>query len=306
MGTNGIGKVVKPRYQVSMDDRQKQELQRLQRIARGRDPWVFLIVVIVGVIVTLMNITSIIMQGHMDGEPSQGPTPWINEPTALIAILCLYPYLRQVASRLPVPPESWPRFFAWHALAALLYSLLEYVLMSALRFLAWPPLAHRAYHIDGNVAYNFLYEMRKQLFIYLVVMACIYAVRALAEQARELRQLREEARSSGMLTLKCGARQIRVAADEFSHAEAAGNYAQVHAGGHTHLARITLAALQEQLQAAGVHALRIHRATLVNMDHVREAAPAGNGDMTLVLANGGQLRASRRYRTALEAALHQA
>lgn len=284
----------------------KPELSRLQRIARGRDPWVFAGVVLISAVMALVNITSINMEARMNGHPSPGITPWINEPTAVVAILLLYPLLRQMATWLPLPPESWRRFFALHALAALVYALAQFALMTALRMAAWPVIAHRGYYYSGHAAYEFLYELRKQAVVYLVILASIYVVRALAEQALELRQLRDEAKRSGKISLKCGARQIRLEAQAFTHAEAAGNYAEVHAGDATHLARSTLHALQEQLQAAGVRALRVHRAVLVNMDQVREAAPAGNGDWSLTLANGATLRASRRYRDEFRALIDAA
>jgi DNA-binding LytR/AlgR family response regulator len=72
----------------------------------------------------------------------------------------------------------------------------------------------------------------------------------------------------------------------------------VRAGGQTHLARIGLTALAEQLAEAGIDVARIHRSTIVNRAKVRETAPLGDGDFRLKMADGSELRGSRRYRQA--------
>ena len=44
---------------------------------------------------------------------------------------------------------------------------------------------------------------------------------------------------------------------------------------------------------------RIHRSTIVNIDFVREIIAEGNGEYTVVLADGTALRMSRSYRNRL-------
>lgn len=75
---------------------------------------------------------------------------------------------------------------------------------------------------------------------------------------------------------------------------AAGNYAELHVLGATHLVRITMGELEAGLDATRF--ARIHRATIVRVDAVREVIPATHGDYDVVLTDGTALKMSRRYR----------
>jgi two-component system LytT family response regulator len=79
--------------------------------------------------------------------------------------------------------------------------------------------------------------------------------------------------------------------------EAAGNYVRVHAGPRAELVRVTLAALLDRLDPSMFS--RIHRSVVVNVGRVREMHPWYGGDYNAVLADGQELRVSRRYREAL-------
>ena len=46
--------------------------------------------------------------------------------------------------------------------------------------------------------------------------------------------------------------------------------------------------------------LRIHRSTIVNVDHIEEIAPYSNGELVLVLKSGQRLAVSRTYRDRLK------
>ena len=113
---------------------------------------------------------------------------------------------------------------------------------------------------------------------------------------------RAEARQTHRLTLKCGGRTLRIAADEFRAAQAAGNYVEIRLAGGEHLARSTLTELERQLSEAGIDAVRVHRSWLVNRDAIREIAPTGEGDVAITLDTGAKVPGSRRYRDRLDAA----
>ena len=49
--------------------------------------------------------------------------------------------------------------------------------------------------------------------------------------------------------------------------------------------------------------VRIHRSTIVNIDHIRELQPAGYGEFTVVLTSGRRVRCSRTYAAGLTALL---
>lgn len=84
---------------------------------------------------------------------------------------------------------------------------------------------------------------------------------------------------------------------------AAGNYVELHAGSESHLVRGTLQELDERLDPALF--ARIHRSTIVNLRRVKELHPWSHGDLLVVLADGTELRMSRRYRDALHGTFGQ-
>ncbi len=124
-------------------------------------------------------------------------------------------------------------------------------------------------------------------------------LRGIEEHRREAAAARLDARETGRLTLKSGGRTILLDAKSVEWAQAAANYVEIRAGGRTHLARTSLSALEEQMAAAGIDAVRIHRSFLVNRARVTEIAPSPDGDFRVRTADGSELRGSRRYRANL-------
>jgi two-component system LytT family response regulator len=82
--------------------------------------------------------------------------------------------------------------------------------------------------------------------------------------------------------------------DDIDWIEAADQYAIVHAGVKEHLLRESLQRLADRLPADRF--ARIHRSHLVNVARVREVTRLRKGDAQVTLADGRQLRLSRRYR----------
>jgi two-component system LytT family response regulator len=83
--------------------------------------------------------------------------------------------------------------------------------------------------------------------------------------------------------------------------EADGNYVRIHAGATTHLVRMTLTAIESQLDPELF--TRIHRRYIVNLDRIVEIQPWFAGDAVIVLRTGAKLRLSRTYRAGLHAHL---
>ncbi len=105
------------------------------------------------------------------------------------------------------------------------------------------------------------------------------------------------ARRSERFAVRERDRFVIISASEVSWIGAAGNYAELHVTGATHLVRATMAELEEGLDPERF--VRIHRATLVRIDRIREVAPASHGDCDVVLDDGTVLKLSRRYRERL-------
>ncbi|MCE9521290.1 MAG: LytTR family transcriptional regulator [Alphaproteobacteria bacterium] len=83
--------------------------------------------------------------------------------------------------------------------------------------------------------------------------------------------------------------------------ETQGNYLALHTAGGAHLIRETLSSFEPKLNPQ--HFARIHRRALVALDRIRAVTPLANGDATVTLTNGAELKLSRLYREKLRAAL---
>ncbi|MEN8376908.1 MAG: LytTR family DNA-binding domain-containing protein [Gemmatimonadota bacterium] len=98
--------------------------------------------------------------------------------------------------------------------------------------------------------------------------------------------------------VRVGQKMLLVAADDVDWIGAADNYAELHAGGRTHLVRGTLSALERRLDPDRF--VRVHRSTIVNLEAVRAFEPWSHGDWLIRMRDGEELRLSRRYRDRLE------
>jgi len=76
--------------------------------------------------------------------------------------------------------------------------------------------------------------------------------------------------------------------------EADGDYVKLHTSQKTHLLREKISMLEKQLDPMCF--IRIHRSTIVRIQHIRELRPLLNGDHLVVLRNGQQLSLSRTLR----------
>ncbi len=75
--------------------------------------------------------------------------------------------------------------------------------------------------------------------------------------------------------------------------EAEGDYVRLHASGGPHLIRVALAELSAQVDQQMF--VRVSRSAIVNLGALREVRPAGHGDQVAVLADGTEVKVSRRY-----------
>ncbi len=157
------------------------------------------------------------------------------------------------------------------------------------------------YIFTNNLLGSLIYEYRKDALTYSLFLFFIVFGRQLAQQRRELAAAREDAQKTQRLTLKCGGRNIFVAAEDVLWVKSASNYVEVIANGEAHLARATLGAIERQLADAGASAVRIHRSYVVNIDRIRKIEPTGEGDVKIEMSDGAVVPGSRRYRDRLPA-----
>ena len=96
------------------------------------------------------------------------------------------------------------------------------------------------------------------------------------------------------LEIKDGNRTTWVPQNEIEWIDAAGDYMCVHAGGETHIMRMTMKKLEASLDPDFLH--RIHRSTIVNIHQVKEMRAHINGEYFLTLNGGHTVKLSRTYK----------
>lgn len=279
------------------------DLQREQAAeARvGRYAFIANAVIVLGV--WIVSATSILIRRDIDNVAGPWLEPLVLEGTSPLVTIPLFFLVRWFERQAPIGASDWKRAVPVHTVGAIVFCSLVIAWMALFRAAVWPPLFDHAYALFGDAPVQvYFYEFRKLLPGYLGPLVLIYFIRQLETTKLELEAARTEARRTQRLTLKCGGRVMRIEADGFLSAKAAGNYVEVRTTTGEHLARMTLAELERQLTHAGVDVVRTHRSWLVNRDAITEIAPTGEGDITLTLTNGATIPGSRRYRDRLTAA----
>lgn len=115
--------------------------------------------------------------------------------------------------------------------------------------------------------------------------------------AKLLESMRGERRYVRRLVAKSGGRVLFLKLTDIDWLEATGNYVTLHSGKESHMLRTTMNALEPRLDPAQF--ARIHRSSIVNLDHVREMQPLFRGEHVLILKDGTQLNVGRAYRARL-------
>jgi len=246
-----------------------------------------------------VDILSKLTEYRRDGVGSEPLYFAIYETTSVVVLLALFPAIAWLTSRATPGQHQWSFVFGAHGAASILFSLIHVGLMVALRKLAFALFLPVSYNFSDYLPRDLIYEYRKDVLTYALFVFFITFGRQLAQQRREIAAAREDAKKSHRLTLKCGGRSIWITASDVRWVKSASNYVEVAANGKTHLGRATLTAIENQLNDAGVSALRVHRSYIVNADHIQQINPTGEGDVKIEMSDGAVIPGSRRYRDRL-------
>ncbi len=96
------------------------------------------------------------------------------------------------------------------------------------------------------------------------------------------------------LLLRCGGRVIFLEPHDVECIEANDNYVVFHTAHEHYTVRMTMSKLERLLRPEVF--VRIHRSTIVNIEHVRELRPLAHGDYSVFLRGGAELTLTRSYR----------
>ena len=104
--------------------------------------------------------------------------------------------------------------------------------------------------------------------------------------------------SSDRVVLKTGNDLHFIRTADIIWVESQADFVKVHTTGAAQLVRETLQNLEQRVSPAKF--LRIHRSSLVNLDHVKKVTPALYGDYTVLMSDNSVLRLSRKNRGKLK------
>jgi len=96
------------------------------------------------------------------------------------------------------------------------------------------------------------------------------------------------------LAIKDGGETTLVEIKDIDWVDAAGDYMCVHENDKTHVMRITMKQLEDQLDPARFQ--RVHRSTIVNLERVKKVCSHMNGEFYLQLHNDSTVKMSRSYK----------
>lgn len=214
----------------------------------------------------------------------------VDETSSFFAWLACMAVIWRLVAALRPPLMSWPAALAIHLLATVPVSLLHIALMVLFREGAYAVVGVDYDFAHGSLLGEIVYEYRKDGAVYVLLAAGFAAI---------MWATRDPPRETGpkSLVVQDGIARHSIPVDQIGWVEAAGNYVTIHWEGRQVLHRCTLTGLVQRL---GGEFARIHRSRLVRKDIVRTIEFLPSGDFTVTLADGTQLRGSRRYRSALE------
>ena len=113
---------------------------------------------------------------------------------------------------------------------------------------------------------------------------------------------RNSEKYASRFTVRTGSRLQIVLADDTDWISAAGDYAELHVRGRSHLLRETMNSLEQRLDPAKF--LRIHRSRIVRKAAIVELRGIDNREYMVKLSDGSEHRSSRTYASQLEEWLH--
>lgn len=231
--------------------------------------------------------------------PFWQPLSW--ELSSGVLIIALAPLIRHAvvfSTKEPIRPAV---VVPLHLGLALVFSALHVLGMVALRKLAYALAGSGPYVFDFSAA-NLLYELRKDVLVYLLIASVFWLMQRLSDKA-----VAAAAKVAAPVTLapevddvwlRDGAVSIRLDPREVVWVASAGNYVEYClASGQRHLIRATLRTEEERLARFGI--VRVHRTKLVNTNRIKRLSVRPSGDFEVEMGSGEVVAGSRRYRSSI-------
>lgn len=233
--------------------------------------------------------TSLIMEYNGRGDPLEAWKPFVWEYSSTWVAFSLVPFILMFDERYPISSDRWLKRLVLHIPLSMAFSLVHIVGMVAIRKLIF--ISVDDVYVFTDLDYTILYEYRKDVMAYISIMVLIYGYREILRLRNGEAQI-EKSEEERIMVSKSGIfkfiEPIRV-----DWVEAAGNYVELHVGDETYMLRATMKEIENRLGSNDF--ARVHRSTIIRRDFLESVKPAMNGDKTLFLKDGTELRLSRRY-----------
>ena len=196
--------------------------------------------------------------------------------------------------RFPIDRGSWRTRLPIYAALGVAVAFLKEVIYVAVGNLFRPGV----FHLDTILSEDFSSEL-------LISWSLIGLVHAAAFHRRwdELRTRGTDAsppERPGRIAVRGRNGHVLIPIEEIEVLAAEGNYARIETcDGSRHLIRHTLSGLEQRL---GERFLRIHRGTIVNLDHITGFEPGRRGEYRIEMRSGARLVSARSFNAAVRRA----
>jgi len=159
----------------------------------------------------------------------------------------------------------------------------------------------------GSVVFGLIYEYRKDLLTFVIIVAVIYSYRFIVArlngEASLIEYLGNKPKSTDRILIKKLGKEFIVKVDDVDWLEASGNYVNLHVGERIYPTRNTISALIATIEHKGF--CRIQRSFGVNLDRIESIQILDSGSAELTLLDGTVLPVSRRYKECLKTQLEE-
>lgn len=253
------------------------------------------------VLVNAVSATTQIMDGIRYGVAADW-RPWVKEFTSGLVILALIPGIFWFHERFPIAWRTIGRTWGLHVLAFLVFALVHFVGMMALREAVFP-LFGGEYYLPRSFGFQFLYEVRKDLLTYLFIVGVLYFylfVLSRLQGEASFPGEDDERKPRERFLVKMLQREFLVDIDDIEWIQGARNYALLNVGKRSFPIRQSMASLEEELSGRGF--LRVHRSAIVNLKTVCGLEKQEQKQM-VVLRDGTKVPVSSTHLPELQQAL---
>ncbi len=252
--------------------------------------------------------TSTIMEASRNGkQPSfQLWEPFVWEFSSAIGVLVLVPAVVWLLRIHPFARRSVGRSIAVYFFAAMVFSVVHILLMTAVRQMAYA--VSGISYFFGSLAYEFIYELRKDVQTFLLIILVSKAYRfissrvigeaSMIEERGRVDESETKVKCIDRLLVKKLGKEFIVRLEDVEWMESSGNYVNLHMNGRIYPIRRTLGALSEDVAEKGF--CRVHRSHAINLDVVESMSSLPSGDGEVTLKSGKVLKISRRYKDSLK------